>query len=113
MLAGYGWRPSVTLVLLGQLPGMATRTPPQLLKSGLWVRPVPPVPASEQDQVALALGLGVLLEDLRVVRVEYPTRRRLPRATARIALDPRYQATGSAKGILLRRRGLQVRRLAV
>jgi hypothetical protein len=59
------------------------------------------------------LGLGVLLEDLGVVRVEDTPRHRLPHATARIALDPRYQATGSAKGILFRQRSLQARRLAV
>jgi hypothetical protein len=113
MRAGSARRPTVALVCLSKLPGLTTRTPPQLLKRGIRVRPAPLVPASEQGQVALLLSLSVLFEDLRVVRVEDPPRRRLSHAAARLALDARYQATGGAQGVLPGRSGLKARRLAV
>jgi hypothetical protein len=71
------------------------------------------VPAPEQRQVALALGLGVFVEDLSVVCVEDMPSRRSPHAAANLALDARDQATGGAQGVQLGRRGLEARRLAV
>jgi hypothetical protein len=59
------------------------------------------------------LGLGVFLDDLRVVRVEDAPRRCRAHAAARIALDPGDQAPGRAEDVLLGRRGLEARRLAV
>jgi hypothetical protein len=65
------------------------------------------VPASEQSQVALVLGLGAFLDDLRVVSVEdMPHRCRLHTA-ARITLDPRDQTPGCAEDVLFGRRGLE------
>jgi hypothetical protein len=70
------------------------------------------VPAPEQRQVALSLGLGVFLDDLRVVRVEDAPSGCLMHAATRIALDPGDQAPGRAEDVLLGRRGLEARRLA-
>jgi hypothetical protein len=65
----------------------------------------PPVPASEQRQVALLLGQGIFLDDLGVIRVEDPPRYCVPYTAARVALDPGDQTPGSAQGVLLGRRG--------
>ena len=92
---------------------MALRTQPQFLKRGRRVRPASLVPASEQRQVALVLGLGAFLDDLRVVRVEDMPRRCRPHATARITLDPRDQTPCCAEDVLFGRRGLEAGRLAV
>ena len=66
----------------------------------------PPVPALEQGQ-------GIFIDDLGVVRVEDPPRYCLRYTAARLALDPGDQTPGSAQGVLLGRRGLETRRLAV
>src|SRR5215207_4584319 len=100
-------------ILLGQLQGAALRTPPQLLQCCLRVRPTPPVPSSEQSQIAQALCLGVFIDDLRVVCAQDAPRRRRLHTTASLALDPRDQAAGGAQGVLLARCGLKPRRLAV
>jgi hypothetical protein len=113
MLAGFGLHPAVAPVLRCKLAGPTPHALPQLPERGLRVRPAPLVPASEQGQVAFLLGLGVLLEDLGVVRVEDPPRLRLPHAAASLALDARDQAPGGAQGVLLGRRSLQARRLSV
>lgn len=100
-------------VLLVQVPGLSPHAPLHLLKCGPGVRPVAVVPAPEQRQIALTLGLSVFLDDLSILRVEDMPRGCLPHTAARRALDARDQATGGAQGILLGRRGLEARRLAV
>jgi len=69
------------------------------------------VPTSEQSQVALVLGRGVLFDDLRVVRVEDTPLPRRRHTAARLALDPCDQATDGAQGVLFGQGGLQARRL--
>ena len=113
LLESLGRRLAAVAVLLEQVQDVSPRTLPQFLKRGRRVRPAPLVPAAEQGQVALALGLRGFLEDLSIVCVEDMPSRRLPHAAASLALDARDQAPGGAEDVLLGRRGLEAPRLAI